>query len=74
MESILGRPIPAWASGKTTGWGSLPTSKGTGQRPLTLHDNERMIGGASKNQTNINPANTVFDAKRLIVRFPLCHW
>jgi len=31
-------------------------------------DNERLIGGAAKNQGNLNPENTVFDAKRLIGR------
>jgi L1 cell adhesion molecule like protein len=31
-------------------------------------ETERLIGGAAKNQANINPENTVFDAKRLIGR------
>jgi len=31
-------------------------------------DTERLIGGAAKNQGNLNPENTVFDAKRLIGR------
>jgi len=31
-------------------------------------DTERLIGGAAKNQSNLNPENTVFDAKRLIGR------
>eukprot|EP01124_Arcella_intermedia_P003652 TRINITY_DN12012_c0_g2_i1.p1 TRINITY_DN12012_c0_g2~~TRINITY_DN12012_c0_g2_i1.p1 ORF type:complete len:134 (-),score=18.29 TRINITY_DN12012_c0_g2_i1:68-469(-) len=29
---------------------------------------ERLIGGPAKNQTNTNPSNTIFDAKRLIGR------
>jgi heat shock 70kDa protein 1/2/6/8 len=35
---------------------------------VTFTDTERLIGGAAKNQGNINPHNTVFDAKRLIGR------
>jgi L1 cell adhesion molecule like protein len=35
---------------------------------VAFTDNERLIGTGAKNQTNINPANTVFDAKRLIGR------
>ena len=31
-------------------------------------DNERLIGDSAKNQVAKNPANTVFDAKRLIGR------
>src|SRR6056300_684753 len=31
-------------------------------------NNERLIGDAAKNQTAMNPKNTVFDAKRLIGR------
>lgn len=31
-------------------------------------DAERLIGDAGKNQVALNPANTVFDAKRLIGR------
>merc|ERR1712194_278566 len=33
-----------------------------------MGDTERMIGDAAKNQAAMNPANTVFDAKRLIGR------
>jgi len=35
---------------------------------VAFTDTERLIGGAAKNQGNINPQNTVFDAKRLIGR------
>src|SRR5579871_5917871 len=31
-------------------------------------ETERLIGDAAKNQTAMNPSNTVFDAKRLIGR------
>jgi L1 cell adhesion molecule like protein len=35
---------------------------------VAFTDTERVIGDAAKNQTNVNPRNTVFDAKRLIGR------
>eukprot|EP01125_Pyxidicula_operculata_P008453 TRINITY_DN2834_c0_g2_i1.p1 TRINITY_DN2834_c0_g2~~TRINITY_DN2834_c0_g2_i1.p1 ORF type:complete len:500 (-),score=126.45 TRINITY_DN2834_c0_g2_i1:600-2099(-) len=35
---------------------------------VAFTDTERLIGGAAKNQGNLNPENTVFDAKRLIGR------
>ncbi|KAJ3325934.1 70-kilodalton heat shock protein [Boothiomyces sp. JEL0866] len=35
---------------------------------VAFSDSERLIGDAAKNQTAMNPTNTVFDAKRLIGR------
>ena len=35
---------------------------------VAFTENERLIGDAAKNQTAMNPSNTVFDAKRLIGR------
>ena len=35
---------------------------------VAFTDTERLIGDAAKNQTAMNPLNTVFDAKRLIGR------
>ncbi|KAK3279280.1 70-kilodalton heat shock protein [Cymbomonas tetramitiformis] len=49
---------------------------------VAFTDTERLIGDAAKNQVALNPANTVFDAKRLIgrkfadpsVQSDLKHW
>jgi len=35
---------------------------------VSFNDTERLIGDAAKNQSAMNPSNTVFDAKRLIGR------
>ena len=46
----------------------LPNDQGNRATPsyVAFTDSERMIGDAAKNQTAMNPKNTVFDAKRLI--------
>ena len=46
----------------------LPNDQGNRTTPsyVAFTDSERMIGDAAKNQTAMNPVNTVFDAKRLI--------
>jgi L1 cell adhesion molecule like protein len=46
----------------------LPNDQGNRTTPsyVAFTDSERMIGDAAKNQTAMNPMNTVFDAKRLI--------
>ena len=35
---------------------------------VAFTDSERLIGDGAKNQSSMNPSNTIFDAKRLIGR------
>jgi L1 cell adhesion molecule like protein len=48
----------------------IPNDQGNRTTPsyVAFTDTERLVGDAAKNQVAINPANTVFDAKRLIGR------
>jgi len=48
----------------------IPNEQGNRTTPsyVAFTDTERLIGDAAKNQTAMNPKNTVFDAKRLIGR------
>jgi L1 cell adhesion molecule like protein len=49
---------------------------------VAFTDKERLIGDAAKNQSAMNPENTVFDAKRLIgrrfkdpeIQHDISHW
>jgi L1 cell adhesion molecule like protein len=48
----------------------IPNEQGNRTTPsyVAFTDTGRLIGEAAKNQTAMNPCNTVFDAKRLIGR------
>ncbi|MFS7922635.1 putative Heat shock protein 70 family [Helianthus anomalus] len=48
----------------------IPNEQGNRTTPSTVafRDEERLVGDGAKNQAAMNPANTIFDAKRLIGR------
>jgi heat shock protein 1/8 len=62
----------------------IPNEQGNRTTPsyVAFTDTERLIGDAAKNQTAMNPTNTIFDAKRLIgrkfsdptIQHDISHW
>ena len=69
--STLARPTPASVFSRTAASRSLPTTRVTVSPPsyvAFMENGDRLVGDAAKNQAAINPANTVFDVKRLIGR------
>jgi heat shock protein 5 len=48
----------------------IPNDQGNRITPsvIAFTDTERLVGDAAKNQASLNPANTIFDVKRLIGR------
>ncbi|KAI3674798.1 hypothetical protein L2E82_51914 [Cichorium intybus] len=48
----------------------IPNDQGNRTTPscVAFVDAERLVGDGAKNQATMNPANTIFDAKRLIGR------
>ena len=59
--------VSVWKNGRGE---IIPNSQGNRITPsyVAFTDTERLIGDAAKNQSSMNPKNTIYDAKRLIGR------